>query len=71
MLQEGMLCVSETMPSVTEDDIEQVFNEIDDDGNGFITPREAKKAYKKISQRFKIEKVRQKYAELKCETQHF
>lgn len=59
-LQEGMLCVSETKPSVTEDDIERVFNEIDDDGNGFITPREAKKAYKTISERFNIEKVRSK-----------
>ena len=49
--------VSDAKPSVTEDDITAVFNEIDDDGNGFITPREAKKAYKKITERFNIEKV--------------
>ena len=69
ILQEGMLCVDSTKPSVTEEDIERVFNEIDYDGNGFITPKEAKKAYKTISQRFKIEKVRQKYLELRFGTQ--
>ena len=53
-----MTDISETKPSVTEQDIERVFNEIDYDGNGYITPKEAKRAYKKIQETFKIEKVR-------------
>ena len=52
-----MQTVYETKPSVTEDDITTIFNEIDRDRNGFITPREARRAYKKITERFNIEKV--------------
>ena len=45
--------------TMTENDIEKIFNEIDDDGNGYITHREAKKAFKKISGRFGLQdKVR-------------
>ena len=40
---------------ISENDIEQIFNEIDDDGNGYITLREAKKAFKQISKRFGLE----------------
>ena len=42
---------------VTEQDIEDLFNKIDTDRSGYITPREAKKAHKMISERFKIDKV--------------
>jgi hypothetical protein len=44
--------LTEPNVSLTESDIEKIFNEIDSDGNGYITPREAKKAFKKISARF-------------------
>ena len=47
--------------SITENDIERIFHEIDDDGNGFITPREAKKAFKKISERFGLQDKVQNY----------
>ena len=49
--------VYETKPSVSEDDITTIFNEIDRDRSGFITPREARRAHKKITERFNIEKV--------------
>ena len=42
---------------VSEDELTKVFNELDDDGNGYITPREAKKAYKKLCERFNIKRV--------------
>ena len=42
-------------PKFSENDIERIFNEIDDDGNGYITLREAKKAFKQISKRFGLE----------------
>ena len=42
---------------VTEHDIEEMFNKIDTDRSGYITLREAKKAHKMISERFKIDKV--------------
>ena len=42
---------------VTEHDIEEMFNKIDTDRSGYITPREAKKAHKMISERFRIDKV--------------
>lgn len=38
--------------TVSEDDIEKIFKEIDMDGDGYITPREAKRAFKKLSARF-------------------
>ena len=49
--------VEESKPAVSEDDITALFNEFDRDGNGYISPREAKRAYKKLSQHFNIEKV--------------
>jgi len=52
----GMRSLTETQSAVTEDDIERIFNEIDSDGNGFLTPREAKKAHKKLSERFQIDR---------------
>ena len=52
-----MRSLTETQSAVTEDDIERIFNEIDSDGNGFLTPREAKKAHKKLSERFQIDRV--------------
>ena len=42
---------------VTEHDIEEMFNKIDTDRSGYITLREAKKAHKMISERFRIDKV--------------
>ena len=42
-------------PTISENDIERIFNDIDDDGNGYITLREAKKAFKQISKRFGLE----------------
>lgn len=42
---------------VTERDIEEMFNKIDTDRSGYITPREAKKAHKMISERFRIDRV--------------
>ena len=42
---------------LNDDELEKVFNEIDDDGNGYITPREAKKAFKKLAEKFNIDRV--------------
>ena len=39
-------------PALNDDELTRVFNEIDDDGNGYITPREAKKAFKKLAEKF-------------------
>merc|ERR1712062_843732 len=36
--------------SMNDDELTKVFNEIDDDGNGYITPREAKRAFKKVDE---------------------
>lgn len=47
---------------VSEDELTKVFNELDDDGNGFITPREAKKAYKKLADKFNIPRVRNSWS---------
>ena len=37
---------------LNDDELPKVFNEIDDDGNGYITPREAKKAFRKLAEKF-------------------
>lgn len=42
---------------LNDDELTRVFNEIDDDGNGYITPREAKKAFKKLAEKFNISRV--------------
>ena len=44
-------------PALNDDELTRVFNEIDDDGNGYITPREAKKAFKKLAEKFNISRV--------------
>jgi len=43
---------------MNDDELTKVFNEIDDDGNGYITPREAKKAFRKLADKFNISRVR-------------
>ena len=43
---------------LNDDELTRIFNEIDDDGNGYITPREAKKAFKKLAEKFNISRVR-------------
>ena len=45
---------SANTPAMNDDELTRVFNEIDDDGNGYITPREAKKAFKKLAEKFNI-----------------
>ena len=47
-----MTTIEEKKADVSEDELTKVFNELDDDGNGFITPREAKKAYRKLADKF-------------------
>ena len=42
---------------LNDDELTKVFNEIDDDGNGYITPREAKKAFRKLAEKFHIDRV--------------
>ena len=49
---------SANTPAMNDDELTRVFNEIDDDGNGYITPREAKKAFKKLAEKFNISRVR-------------
>ena len=44
--------------AMNDDELTRVFNEIDDDGNGYITPREAKKAFRKLADKFNISRVR-------------
>lgn len=44
-----MTHMSKRPPEVSEDEITQLFNEVDLDGDGFISPKEAKRAYKKLS----------------------
>jgi len=56
-----MTNIEEKKPEVSEDELTKVFNELDDDGNGFITPREAKKAYKKLADKFNIPRVRKSF----------
>ena len=56
-LQHAMTTIEEKKADVSEDELTKVFNELDDDGNGFITPREAKKAYRKLAERFNIPRV--------------
>ena len=53
-----MTNIEEKKADVSEDELTKVFNELDDDGNGFITPREAKKAYRKLADKFNIPRVR-------------
>ena len=57
--QGAMMAISEgnQKSSLNDDELEKVFNEIDDDGNGYITPREAKKAFKKLAEKFNINRV--------------
>ena len=52
-----MTTIEEKKADVSEDELTKVFNELDDDGNGFITPREAKKAYRKLADKFNIPRV--------------
>lgn len=54
-----MMAVSEEAQKapLNDDELTKVFNEIDDDGNGYITPREAKKAFKKLAEKFNISRV--------------
>ena len=54
-----MMAISEgnQKSGLNDDELEKVFNEIDDDGNGYITPREAKKAFKKLAEKFNINRV--------------
>ena len=54
-----MMKISESAntPAMNDDELTRVFNEIDDDGNGYITPREAKKAFKKLAEKFNINRV--------------
>ena len=56
-IQNGMRNMQANNCPVTEHDIEEMFNKIDTDRSGYITLREAKKAHKMISERFKIDKV--------------
>ena len=56
-MQHAMTTIEEKKADVSEDELTKVFNELDDDGNGFITPREAKKAYRKLAEKFNIPRV--------------
>ena len=40
---------------VSEDEITRLFREVDLDGDGYISPKEAKRAYKKLSKLLKKE----------------
>ncbi len=58
-LQEAMMSISAKAQKspLNDDELTKVFNEIDDDGNGYITPREAKKAFRKLAEKFNINRV--------------
>ena len=47
---------------LSEEEITQLFRDVDLDGDGFISPKEAKRAYKKLSKSLKLDSdpVRQK-----------
>lgn len=53
---DAMMAVSESKQKapINDDELTRIFNEIDDDGNGYITPREAKKAFRKLADKFNI-----------------
>ena len=59
--QDAMMNISKAAHScpINDDELTKVFNEIDDDGNGYITPREAKRAFKKLAEKFNINRVSQ------------
>ena len=56
-----MLKVSEDAHKspLNDDELTNIFNEIDDDGNGYIDPKKpkAKKAFKKLAEKFNISRV--------------
>ena len=52
------VAANQNTSSMNDDELTKVFNEIDDDGNGYITPREAKKAFRKLADKFNISRVR-------------
>ena len=60
LFQAAMTQVAENQntSAMNDDELTRVFNEIDDDGNGYITPREAKKAFRKLADKFNISRVR-------------
>ena len=47
--QAAMTNMSKNEPEVSEDDITKLFREVDLDKDGFISPKEAKRAYKRLS----------------------
>ena len=51
------VAANQNTSSMNDDELTKVFNEIDDDGNGYITPREAKKAFRKLADKFNISRV--------------
>jgi len=42
---------------ISEDELTAIFHELDDDGNGYITLKEAKKAHKKLCEKFNIKRA--------------
>ena len=57
IFQTAMTDMKSKKSGVSDDELTRVFNELDDDGNGYITPREAKKAYRKLCEKFNIQRV--------------
>ena len=50
-----MMHMTRKKAEVSEDEITRLFREVDLDGDGYISPKEAKRAYKKLSKALKKE----------------
>ena len=48
LFQEAMTNLGKTKSEVSEDEITKLFSEVDLDGDGYISPKEAKRAFKKL-----------------------
>ncbi len=52
---DAMMHMTRKKAEVSEDEITRLFREVDLDGDGYISPKEAKRAYKKLSKALKKE----------------
>ncbi len=47
--QDAMMTMSKKKAELSEEELTRLFKSVDLDGDGYISPKEAKRAYKKLS----------------------